>query len=68
MRMYHGVFVLAAGCGLFLSGCGKADTRPPSDVVTDTPDLDIDFGEQVSPDDLGKKRDVEGEIDATPEG
>ena len=68
MRMYHGVFVLASVCGLFLGGCGKPDTTPPPDVMTETPELDIDFGDQVAPDDLGKKPAVEGEIDATPEG
>ena len=68
MRTSHWVFLLVAVCGLLLGGCGKPDTAPPPDVVTETPELEIDFGAQVSPDDLGKKRDVDGKIDVTPDG
>ncbi len=49
----RGVFwALLATAGLTLGGCGKADTAPPPGANTDTPTLDINEGDIVSPDEV----------------
>lgn len=68
MRMRYGVFVLLATCGLWVAGCGKADNTPPPDAVTDTPVLDIDLGDAVSADDLGKGRNAGSGAGENPDG
>ena len=63
MRMRYGVYAFLAATGLVISGCGKADTTPPPDLVDETPVLDIDQGSEVSPDEVKKKNDPSPQTD-----
>ncbi len=54
MRMRCGFFALLAAAGLVFAGCGKTDTTPPPGTNTDTPTVDIDEGDIVSPDQVTK--------------
>ncbi len=55
MRLRCGFLALLATAGLMLCGCGETKTTPPPGTDMNTPTVDIDEGDIVSPDEINKK-------------